>query len=257
MVSLTYDGRLGNNLIQYFVTYFFAKKFNLYHNVKPFFGQSNWGKYFNIKIHNQGDIGNEIFYVNDDNFLELYNQDALPLKHYMFIGFFQYKNFLNDFRDEIKNILNINYTPIDNSQVFIHYRIGDIADDRRMLPIEYYEDAISKINFNSGYISSDTIEHDFCKKLISKYNLIPFNSNSPIDVINFAKNFKNIVLSDGTFSWWIGFLSDNSNVFCNERNYKWFGDIFLNDWYRLYWDYDINYIENDIKIIEYKPIKIK
>jgi hypothetical protein len=126
-----------------------------------------------------------------------------------------------------------------------------------MLPLEYYEDAISKINFTKGYISSDTIEHEFCQKLINKYNLIPFNSFSPIDVIDFAKNFKNIILSDGTFSWWMGFLSDNSKIICNERDYKWFGDIFLNEWERLYWDYDLNYIEDNTKLLEYKPIKIK
>lgn len=257
MVSLKYDGRLGNNLIQYFVTYFFAKKFNLYHNVNPFFGQSNWGEYFNITIIPQGNKGEEVFYVTDDNFLELYNKETLPLRHYIFVGFFQYKNFLNKFREDIKKILNITYPPSNTNQLFIHYRIGDIIGDRRMLPIEYYEDAISKMEFNSGYISSDTIEHEFCQILISKYNLIPFNSSSPIEVINFAKNFKNIILSDGTFSWWIGFLSEDSNIICNERDYKWFGDIFLDDWYRLYWDYDMNYIENNIRLVDYKPIKIK
>jgi hypothetical protein len=30
---------------------------------------------------------------------------------------------------------------------------------------------------------------------------------SPINTINFAKNFNNLVLSQGTFSWWIAFLS--------------------------------------------------
>jgi hypothetical protein len=43
----------------------------------------------------------------------------------------------------------------------------------------------------------------------------------------FGSTCKNIILSGGTFSWLIGFLSpNNSNVFYPDIKKRWYGDIF-------------------------------
>jgi hypothetical protein len=42
----------------------------------------------------------------------------------------------------------------------------------------------------------------------------------------FGSTCKHIILSGGTFSWLIGFLSRNSNVFYPDIKTKWFGNIF-------------------------------
>jgi hypothetical protein len=76
---------------------------------------------------------------------------------------------------------------------------------------------------------------------------------SPSEVIDFGKNFNNIILSEGTFSWWIGFLSQAETIFCNKRDYFWHGDIFLDRWKKLSWDYEIETIFENYKLKEYKP----
>ena len=43
MVTLEYNGRLGNSLIQYVTSLFFAKKFNLQFKNPPFCNSDNWG----------------------------------------------------------------------------------------------------------------------------------------------------------------------------------------------------------------------
>ena len=40
-------------------------------------------------------------------------------------------------------------------------------------------------------------------------------------------DFNNLILSQGTFSWWIGFLSNAENIFWPSGGDKWHGDIFV------------------------------
>jgi hypothetical protein len=239
MVTLTYDGRLGNNLIQYVTSLFFAKKHNFYFKIPPNYASNNWD--WLIKDYQiNGIIGKGTIEVNDDNFLTLLNMDNIEPKHYHFYGFFQLKEFFTKYEFEIKSLLNINHKSVNKDLVFVHYRIGDIENHRGMLPLEYYIDALENTKFNGGYISSDSLDHKNCTYLMKTYNLKAVHNLSPINTIYLGKNFNNLVLSEGTFSWWIGFLSEAENIICNKRDYLWHGDIFLDRWKKLNWDYNEN-----------------
>ena len=143
-------------------------------------------------------------------------------------------------QEEQKNkIINANkyYTQqsnVVNTMVFIHIRLGDISNSNWIHPIEYYENAILKIleknNKLKIYISSDSIEHEICQKLIKKYNIEVFNSDI-VDTIMFASTCKYIILSSGTFSWMIGLLSYFSEIYYPKIKNIWHGDIFVfNTW---------------------------
>ena len=126
-----------------------------------------------------------------------------------------------------------------------------------MLPFEYYEDALTKINPTSGYITSDTPDHPNVLRLIEKFNLKNYNE-SPLETIDFAKNFNNLVLSEGSFSWWMGFLSSAENVYYNERPRFWHGDMFvIPEWKPLKYDWDTSCLTpNNVlkcnKIVKYE-----
>ena len=256
MVTLTYNGRLGNNIIQYITAFLFAKKNNFFLNCKPKTNYGDFGEYFKLPISDGQIKGEEIVIVNDENYIKLFESKNLEIKHYHFEGFFQDKIFLEKYRKELLSLFELNYQKKDTNQVFVHYRIGDIIDDRRMLPIEYFYESLDKINPIGGYISSENLSHKFCIQLMKKYNLVEFQSD-PLSTLNFAKNFDNIVLSEGTFSWLIGFLSSGKNIFCNERNYKWHGDINFSFWNKLGWDYDQSSIYNSRFLSYYSPTKLK
>jgi len=239
MVTLNFNGRLGNNLIQYIASLFFAKKYNLDFKIPPEYSLRNWGPL--IKDYQiNGIIGKGTIEVNDDNFLTLLNTDNIEPKHYHFDGFFQLKEFFTKYEFEIKSLLNINYKNIDRDLVFLHYRIDDIGGDRRMLPLEYYVEALETTRFNGGYITSDSLNHPNCTYLMNKFNLKPVHGLSPMNTIFLGKNFNKLILSEGTFSWWIGFLSRAESIICNKRDFLWHGDIFLDRWKKLNWDYNEN-----------------
>ena len=120
--------------------------------------------------------------------------------------------------------------------LFVHVRFGDLADERRWSNIcnyEYYRHCISKVQCEKKYLSSDTFKHPFIQDLISEFNL-EFYEDSPEETIIFGSRFKNKVLSLGTFSWWIGFIGSQNNIFCPDpKNYNiWHGQIFecMKDW---------------------------
>ena len=215
------------------------KKHNLNFKIPPFYNSDNWSLL--IKEHQvDGLVGNEKIKINDDNFMELFESNKIHPYHYNFNGFFQNKEFFTKYEFEIKSLLNINHKSIDKNLLFLHYRIGDIKNERNMLPLEYYIEALESTKFNGGYIASDSLNHNNCLYLINKYKLKPIHGLSPMNTIYLGKNFNNLILSEGTFSWWIGFLSRAENVICNKREFLWHGDIFLDRWKKLNWDYNEN-----------------
>jgi hypothetical protein len=124
-----------------------------------------------------------------------------------------------------KNIFRYRYK--NNNDLFIHIRLGDI-EHTQSSKYEYYDRVISNIKFNKGFISSDSIESETCKKLIIKYKLTVFSFDE-VKTIMFGSTCNNIVLSGGTFSWLIGFLAFNSsNIYYPINQSKaWYGNIFI------------------------------
>jgi hypothetical protein len=242
-VSINYNGRLGNHLFQYVAAFIFAKKFNLSLNT-IFFDDKFKFPQLNGSVH----VDNKLI-VNDSNFLELLNSETIEPRHYIFDGFFQIKDFVLNYKNEIKSLFDLSYDEINKNEVFVMYRIGDIEGIRQMLPIEYYQDALNKISSKSGYITSDSPNHPNVIKLSKEFNLTIYN-NTPSETINFAKNFNNLVLSEGSFSWWIGTLSNSKNVYYNQRERFWHGDIFVfPEWIPLYYDWDSECITSNNRII--------
>jgi hypothetical protein len=232
MVSITYAGRLGNNLFQYVAAYIFAKKYNL--KISSSIVENN----FDLPSL-AGDVtGGIIVDVDDTNFMSLLESESLTPAHYRFIGYYQNKDFILKYRNEIKSLFKLIFTDISKDEVFVAYRIGDINGERQMLPIEYYQEALRNVNAKSGYITSDTLDHPNVVQLAKEFNLKIYNK-SPLETIDFAKNFNNLVLSEGSFSWWMGFLSNAENIYYNERPRFWHGDMFvIPEWKALKYDWD-------------------
>ena len=229
-------GRLGNQIIRNLAISLIAEKYNL--NV-------NYCNYDLIdKLGIQLFIGSNVYdstqNLNDNNYFTVYNCGNLNynLKHNY--NFFQTKEisiFLYNYlhTEKIKtNIIEKN--PFKNryhtnNDLFIHIRLGDAAHYNP--GIHYYLNTIKKIQYDNLYISTDEKNNNIIQTIIITYpnaNIIEYDE---INTFQFASTCKHIVLSHGSFSAVIGYLSFFSDVYYPEyeKDKMWYGDMFsINNW---------------------------
>jgi len=229
-------GRFANHFFRNLVAHFIAKNNGLK------FKYSYSREFFNLGIDlykNGNQRYNEDILITDDNFFEFIKNNTRFNKNVTFPPhmYAQTKDFSFYVRDYInadeqknkiieKNLFKQKYN--NNNHVFVHMRLGDKVDTNP--GYIYYDWILSNLNFDKGFISSDLLTHPLCIALIKKYNLTPI-VNTEVKTIMFASTCKNIVLSNGTFSWLIGLLGFYSNVYYPKIKTIWHGDIFIfPDW---------------------------
>jgi len=232
-----HNGRFGNLFFINMVMHFISLKLNLNCRYKYFKKFEQLGVYLHVGendyqdtetltdsnflslIHNNN-ISKQNILINNENWFQT-EEFSYFLRSYFHIPYNKYKIINNNL---FKNRYN------NNNDLFIHVRLGDVENRIKNIHF-YYEKILSKSKFITGYISSDSIESDFCKKLIHKYNLIVIDK-CEVETIMFASTCNTVILSGGTFSWMIGFFAFFSkHIFYPNIKIPWYGNIFcFNHW---------------------------
>jgi len=229
--SSLHQGRFGNIFFINMFLHFMSFKYNLkcyYKNEKLF---NKLGIFFN-KGKNEYETN---CLINDTNFLYVLQNNKLPPSNLILTNVWFHKKefctllklyFENDkIKNKIieKNIYKNRYN--NNNDLFIHIRLGDVTEITTK-HADYYSKLLDILDYDIGFISSDTITHPLCVELIAKYKLTVIDYNE-VNTIMFASTCKNIILSGGTFSWLIGFLAFYSeSIYYPNIQEKWYGDIF-------------------------------
>jgi len=211
-----------------------SKKYNL----KSKYGYRGHCEDLGMELYSGSETGHTKFIPIEDNNFIRYLKDDVNIEDFGFRimkdTYFQTKEFVLFLKDHYsqesvrnkiidKNKFKNRYN--NNNDLFIHVRLGDVT---HLNPgIEYYENVISRISFEHGFISSDSLSNPMVQTLIHKYKLVSINVGE-VETIQFASTCKHLILSHGTFSWLIGFLGFYSNVYYSNpnRTQKWHGDIF-------------------------------
>lgn len=219
MINVTYRGGFGNKLFQYFTAIILSEITNQSINTP-----------FTTKLFDKKNKSTEIFregyWVDESNLQHVI--EMCPIKKNLNLeGFFQDPYVVSLF-DKYKYLINLNSYTIDN--IFVHVRLGDLlyypGNKTAFASYNYYEDLLEKHECKSGIISSDSFDHPIVMNLIEKFNLKSLNLDEEQTIIH-ASKFKYKILSLGTFSWWIGYLGCQENIyFPNPGKYtKWHGEI--------------------------------
>ena len=230
--SKTHNGRFGNLFLVNMAVHFICLKFDLFFDYKYY----DYFKQLGIKLHSGKNVYDNNIILSDKTFMCIIecevNKSNIIINNNIWCQTSNFVLLLKKYfskekvRDRVikNNIYKNKYN--NNNDLFVHVRLGDIQNTINS-SFDYYNNVISKISFNNGYISSDSIENDICKKLISKYNLSVINKNE-VETIMFASTCNNIILSGGTFSWLIGFFAFYSNaIYFPLKKNVWYGDIFI------------------------------
>lgn len=106
----------------------------------------------------------------------------------------------------------------NNNDCFLHIRLGDVCGWNP--GFDYYYNVISKIKFDNLYIATDSPEHDIISQLKNLYPKLQIYDTNLSDIILFASTCNHVVLSYGSFSAIIGYLSFYSNVYYKKVSSK-------------------------------------
>ena len=210
--------RLGNLLCVNFIMHLLSKKFNLLSDYIAICEYEELGFKYHI---GSNSIPLMIEYT-DDTIIDLLSGTDFIDHGITFNGYGQIKDIVLNYRNELDNIIQKDFE-IKNG-VFVHVRLDDASHNNP--GIEYYRRCLNEINADCGYISSDSPNHPIVNSLIEEFNLILYD-NLTIETLNFAKTFNKLVLSGGTYSWWIGVLSKASSIYYPKAKIAWHGDIFV------------------------------
>jgi len=217
-IYVSSQGRLGNNLFQYFFALILSRKlkaelytlftipetFGLDYNLgtKP---ESNFCLLFEKcqGPHRELLLNGKII---EDDWENIVNEILkLKVENVVVTGFFQILSYYLDEKDFIKNSFSCKIQKEENT-FGIHLRKDDITGTQNDLPDFWFESMSERFPHHTKFLTTDSPNCSLVQRLMSKG--FQLWDSSPEDTILKFAGFSDIVLSQGTFSWWIAFLSE-------------------------------------------------
>ena len=208
MITVVYDGNLGNNLFQYVFGRLLAERLGLALEADPISG-----------IPATGDAVEGEVYKGEPLVLRSQKPDlavlqAHPRQPILLTGYFQRAEYYTPYRDRIRKWLTMDIdcgpAPGANDLV-VGVRRGQDYIPRHGIPLSYYDRAIEHVDHDQLHICSDSSDDPFIKTLASKYGGI-VRAPGALDNLRFITQFRQMVISNSSFLWWAAFLSDADPV---------------------------------------------
>ena len=209
-------GRLGNQIVRCLAVSRLAKKHNLYVR----YGAAQIINSIGFELYSGTNIHNKTIVLNDNNYFLCLNNPKFFFNVDSNRAYFQTKKLTDLMHSELnKNINILNFIKKNkynkrynkNNDCFVHIRLGDVSHWNP--GFEYYDGIISKLEVDNIYVATDSNNHEIINKLKNKYKNLKLMGNNLVEIFKFGSTCKYVVLSYGTFSALIGYISFFSTVY--------------------------------------------
>lgn len=221
-------GRLGNTITRNIAASIIAVR----HNLKITYQNYQIINEIGIPLFSGIKIYKNSINVNDNNYFKILDETNIDF-NVNIISYCQTKKITDEIHKYLNCDKNMEYFINNNkhknrfnnnNDCFIHIRLGDVT---KWNPgFKYYDYVLSKIDYSNIYIATDNNNHNIIKEIQNKYKNVNIMSNDLINIFQFASTCKYIILSYGTFSAIIGYISFYSIVY-----YLKFSSKYAWDWY--------------------------
>ncbi len=240
VVEVDLPGMLGNRLFAFCVGKIIAEKLGYDLYCPPIWGFPNTYLYNNNRP--SGAYPTEHIRAGHDIDIEAITSDH-RLRNIKLEGYFQRYRYFESYTEQIRNEwLKMDSSPAkqDPDDIVIHIR----SHYAYFVPFEYYEKALASTSYNRVFICIDEPNDPFLENF-KKYNPIvkstrslnqlmyssvpwPEISRINLDDFLFITSFNKIILSQSTYAWWAGFLSDAQEIyapFCSSEQRQVYGKV--------------------------------
>lgn len=219
-------GRFGNQLFPYFLGRIISEnlKFKLFgptkftsgfelKHINLVYDQDGYSIY-NLPVQQLGNFSLSPAFSNPDFNIQDIITDKTP-RYISLDGYFQRKKFYTPFKNDIIQWFGFKKIDVPDDQIALHLRLGDLTIPsltKNLLPLDYYINALEGIDAKNVIICTDSPNYEpYIKPLSQKFKISFYNGNEK-DTISFLASHNNLVLSQGTFSFWAAFFSQGNNI---------------------------------------------
>ena len=226
MITINYIGEFGNKMFQYAFARLLAEANNMnLETTLPKLPCTDVKRY-NEPVNKKGTvvISDEVYRANnpDSKLLQLN-----PNYDYVISGYFQDADLFNKHTKQVKGFYNIKYPEILLDKTLVTVRLGDFVWDghnSEIIHYDYYNQALSNIKrevdisvggnrFETSKLATEEQEKKYLSYFVKdSHNRIPPKADF-LEEFTSNFNYKTMVLSNSTWAWWSGFLSNSSDIY--------------------------------------------
>lgn len=207
MITLTFQGGLGNQFWQYAVGRILSRKLGLLFSSEGIRGFKDCPRIIGGRVKFNEKVTLEGHYLPPE---------LKPQRIHM-NGYFERYEYVSEFMEDIKNWYqpNIERVQVESNALTVSIRRG-----KNNWPVEtlcpkkeFYIEKISELGFTRHYICTDSPDDEFIQDLSREFSKCTIIRSDAISQFSFIQNSKNVFMSPSTFSWWGAMTGNAEHIF--------------------------------------------